>query len=296
MIEINGYRLLKTLGNQKKRKFNNVYLAEKNGQKLVIKQIKKNVPKYVLECFLQESKLSFSQKNLPQQLDFFQDDCNFYAVSLYKEGTPLNELLQNISSKKRKEIAKRLPSLVFPLLSEFHNMGIYHLDLKPSNLIVTNPNSIDEIHIIDFGMGIIKGHEVERKTLFALGYAAPELVLNRLNLVNETTDYYAIAAILWQILTGKFPFGHANPSMITNLQITYPFPDDTLITKTQLELLRKLGQKHKFQLPPNQYTLTDLDRFLKGAIISRDINIQEFILQWEESFLKRKLWKRMFSN
>lgn len=91
----------------------------------------------------------------------------------------------------------------------FHRRDTLHQDIKPDNVIVGRNGAV----IIDFGSCYVAGvHEVassfERdKILGTLTYSAPEYRCG--GNVGMHSDQYSIAVILYEMLTGKLPFGEA---------------------------------------------------------------------------------------
>lgn len=93
-----------------------------------------------------------------------------------------------------------------------HSRSILHRDIKPSNVLVS-PN-IDEVRLIDFGVGILVEEAVERARLtkteqqFGDAFAAPELLENAKTL-DPTIDVYSIGSVWFWLLCGKSPKGVA---------------------------------------------------------------------------------------
>lgn len=101
-----------------------------------------------------------------------------------------------------------------------HAHGVIHRDLKPQNVMV---GPFGEVLVMDWGVAKLKeGEDVERAptsppipasdqatahgTIVGTpAYMAPEQKAGRLDLVDESTDVYALGAILHFILTGRAP-------------------------------------------------------------------------------------------
>lgn len=91
-----------------------------------------------------------------------------------------------------------------------HKEGLVHRDIKPSNLFL---GADGELRLGDFGLV----HDSEATHLTATGaalgtlsYAAPEQFLG--GEVHPSVDSYALAGVLYEMLTGTPPFGHAEAS------------------------------------------------------------------------------------
>ncbi len=85
-------------------------------------------------------------------------------------------------------------------LEHMHGKGVYHGDLKPSNILVTEQY---EVKIIDYGTAWIRGQPKDR-VQGTLEYMAPEQASART--VDERTDLYNFGATLYRKLTNH----HAN--------------------------------------------------------------------------------------
>ena len=77
-----------------------------------------------------------------------------------------------------------------------HRRGIYHGDLKPSNIMVTKTG---RVKLIDFGTAWIKGQEKGR-VQGTPSYMAPEQGSDRI--VDERTDIYNFGATMYRMFTG----------------------------------------------------------------------------------------------
>jgi eukaryotic-like serine/threonine-protein kinase len=86
-------------------------------------------------------------------------------------------------------------------LVHMHRRGIYHGDLKPSNIMVTRSG---RVKLIDFGTAWIKGQEKGR-VQGTPSYMAPEQASDRV--VDDRTDIYNFGATMYRMFTGRY----ANP-------------------------------------------------------------------------------------
>ena len=89
----------------------------------------------------------------------------------------------------------------------FHRKDTLHQDIKPDNIMIGKRGPV----IIDFGSCWVAGMEeagapFERdKILGTLDYSAPEYRCG--SSVNERADQFSIAIIMYELITGKHPFG-----------------------------------------------------------------------------------------
>jgi eukaryotic-like serine/threonine-protein kinase len=83
-------------------------------------------------------------------------------------------------------------------LTHMHRRGVFHGDLKPSNIMLSKAS---QVKLIDFGTAWIKGEEKNR-VQGTPQYIAPESVNERV--VDARTDIYNFGATMYRMFTGRF--------------------------------------------------------------------------------------------
>jgi len=112
-----------------------------------------------------------------------------------------------------------------------HNEGIFHLDLKPANLLFKLTDTGLMVKIIDFGLAQVAtslGDDVSRRTRSGLtqfgqaivagtyDYAPPEqLGDNQYGQPSAKSDLYAFSATLYRLMTAESP-RHLNPKRLAD--------------------------------------------------------------------------------
>jgi tetratricopeptide (TPR) repeat protein/predicted Ser/Thr protein kinase len=91
-----------------------------------------------------------------------------------------------------------------------HRNLIVHRDLKPANILV---NKDGEVKLLDFGTASLTGGSANNPTVTRLRmltprYASPEQL--RGERVNIATDVFSLGVVLYELLTGAWPFGDPN--------------------------------------------------------------------------------------
>ena len=285
------YRIVQRLGNQKQRKFGDVFLVEDKltGESGTMKVVAKSGNELREARLRAEADFTFDHPQLPKTLYVFESETELVVVKSYFQGIPLDTFLKSVKSKHKPAFLLQLLEQLKPVFEELNSQQIVHLDIKPSNIIINGNIEKFAVYLIDFGMAMDTNSIDHRSTLFPLGYAAPELLLNRLHLIDQRTDLFALGIVLWQSFTGKLPLLHPNPSITTNLQLTHPLPDHDDIPKRYLPILKRMCAKYSFGVPPNQLPSDTMDSYLKEAMNQRYLNLEEVIIDWK-SALEKKNW------
>ena len=153
--------------------------------------------------------------NLVKVYEFFEENGTAYYMMDYIEGESLRTKLNREGVLSESLVLKYLQQLL-PALETAHKQNIWHLDIKPENIMV---DRYGHVYLIDFGASKHVEPNSTLTTSLALaytpGYCPPEL----LDLSNETpeyylqaikdigpwTDIYALGATIYNLLTDSIP-------------------------------------------------------------------------------------------
>ncbi|MET0342563.1 MAG: serine/threonine-protein kinase [Polyangiales bacterium] len=109
-----------------------------------------------------------------------------------------------------------------------HDAGIIHRDIKANNVMISNGEP-RVIKLLDFGIAKMLGGEANGKGLTEpgarLGTAhnmAPEQI--RSEKLDGRADIYALGVVLFQLLTGEYPFNAPDPRQIALMHLQSPPP------------------------------------------------------------------------
>jgi serine/threonine protein kinase len=277
-----------------KRKFGHTarVVHKATNEQGVLKMIDKSkVSPETIEQLRVESSLSFTEKGLPEIRAIFENDNYFSFVKRYQEGIHWQTYVDTLSDTDfYAHLPKALLQLV-ELLHKVHQKGYLHGDIKPSNVLINANSPIDfQMELIDFGLSFTIGAKKEANHPFSLGFAPPELMLNKLELANETTDFYSLAISIYTLITGEIPLVHPNPELFINLQLTHPLIQNSKIPKSVFELIEKMTQKPQFSIPPNQMEVETVEEILKTSIKQRlnYLELRDYLSNME---IKKKWFK-----
>ena len=141
--------------------------------------------------------------------DLFDENGTTYYAMDYIEGQSLARRLKVDRSPlpEREVMTVILPQLL-DALATVHAAGIWHLDLKPDNIMQTPGGNIV---LIDFGAS--KQPHVEDGALqlssttnyLTKGYAPSEQMAGKMEKYGPWTDFYALGATLFNLLTNECP-------------------------------------------------------------------------------------------
>jgi Nif-specific regulatory protein len=92
-------------------------------------------------------------------------------------------------------------------LHHIHHLGIIHLDLKPSNILVDERGNAK---IMDFGVAVESRQVLDRQIRGSLHYMAPEVL--KQDRVDSRADLYSLGMTLYETVTGALP-GYGRPSI-----------------------------------------------------------------------------------
>ena len=288
------YTIIKPLGLQSKRKFGSVFLIQNKFtlEFAVLKSLVKNDTNHNLqERLLKEAEFFFDCPGLPKTIELHESETEITLIKSYSAGIPFDEYWYSLKSKKRIQFVHVFLPKIVELLKILQIQSIVHCDLKPSNIIINVENEEIDVSLIDFGMALKTTEINKRQTLFPLGYAAPELLLNQLDIIDHRTDQFSLGIIIWKLFTDKLPLTHPNPSIFTNLQLTHPLPDDVELPKGFYPILLKMCNKHQFKTAPNHISREERRVCLLEGINKRYESYDEMLCAFQTiSNRKRFYW------
>lgn len=286
------YALTGELGKGHSVKFGRIFsgVSKLTGEPVVLKFVSKNGNLAAIERLRNESQFNFKSEGLPNIIDYLETDNECILVRNFQTGQILSEYWKKLSKNERVPFLIELIQLLNSLFDELKRHHVVHCDIKPSNILIRKDLGKLHVAIIDFGLGIKICEPHDRKLIFPLGFAAPELLLNYLELVDQRTDQFALGVTIWFLFTEQLPLSHPNPSIYTNLQLTHPLPDHSKLPKGFYNILNKMTNKHSFRTSPNLMSREEINSCLRKGIDNRYSSLSEVIADLEKIPEKKKNW------
>jgi len=158
-----------------------------------------------VQLFLREARAAaaLNHRNIVTLFDADQENDNYYITMELLEGLPFDAILKKRGRLIPRDTA-RLGVQVATGLQYAHEQRIVHRDIKTANLYFTKDRTVK---IMDFGLAKMI-EEVRRSTTVVGGtpyYMAPEQAAG--DSVDHRADLYAFGVTLFELLTGRVPFG-----------------------------------------------------------------------------------------
>jgi serine/threonine protein kinase len=214
-----------------------VYLAEHPviGKKVAMKAIHPELSKNsdVVSRFITEAKAvnQIGHEHIVDIADFGNtSDGEFYFVMEYLQGESLSDRL-----KREKRIplgqAMAISAQIADALNASHQQGIIHRDLKPENIFLCHRGANREfVKVLDFGLAKLTQNDQKvthkTRTGSVMGtpyYMSPEQCEGKTE-IDYRADIYSLGVLIFEMLTGKVPFGGEGYGEIIVKHVTMPPP------------------------------------------------------------------------
>jgi len=149
--------------------------------------------------------------NLVNVLDFgTSEEGEPYLVMEHLEGEDLERRVRRAGSVPLANAVK-IARQVSSALAVVHSKGIVHRDLKPANIfLVQVPGEPDFVKVLDFGVSKIKAARTKltdaSTVLGTPEYMSPEQASGTGEEIDHRADQWALACIVWEMLSGRTPF------------------------------------------------------------------------------------------
>ena len=219
--QVDGYIIEREVG---RGGMGRVYLAHHGvtSQKVALKML---LPQLLGDArlkarFINEAKVlaRLEHPNLVQLLGFIDSPQAAFIVMPFVAGVTLDRVIQR-EGRLALSQAFDLFSQMCEGLAHMHRHGVMHRDLKPSNVLVQEDG---RVRITDFGIARAVGSEkltMEGMVVGTAEYLAPEQASGSTR-DDVRSDQYAVAILLYELLTGRVPFRHPSAAKVLVKQVS----------------------------------------------------------------------------
>ena len=149
---------------------------------------------------------SLSNPHIVKVYDLFEENGTAYYVMDYVDGENLSARLKRTNAPLAEFAVRNYLNQILDGLEAIHNEGMFHLDIKPANIMV---DSHDVVKLIDFGaskqQSTVGGATMSTGISYTNGYAPSEQMAQSYDKFGPWTDFYALGATMYKLLTNQDP-------------------------------------------------------------------------------------------
>lgn len=230
----------------------------------------------VAKRFLQEARTATQIKhpNVAILYDFSQlADGSFYMVWEHIDGQDVGTWLRDRGPFPAR-LAVQLAAQALHGLDAIHGAGVIHRDISPDNLMITrDAKGRYQVKIID--LGLAKALEAdgtsdlteEGSFLGKMRYCSPEQAEEDAPDLDQRSDIYSLAVVLYEMICGRPPFDSESPHGLLIKRLTEdPLPltgrnPEVMVPETlDRVVLKGLEKSRERRYPSAQAFLAELER------------------------------------
>lgn len=149
-----------------------------------------------------------------------------YIVMEYVEGETLRDVL-NREAPMPPSRALEIMEPVLAALAAAHNAGLVHRDVKPENVLISDPG---QIKVADFGLAKAVSSQTNTATqgllIGTVSYLPPELVMS--GQADARSDVYSAGVVLFELLTSRKPHTGDTPIQIAYAHVHRNVPPPSI--------------------------------------------------------------------
>ncbi|OBG35118.1 hypothetical protein A5672_21810 [Mycobacterium alsense] len=180
--------------------------------------------------FVREADLAagLSHPNIVRVHDRGEERGRFWISMAYVPGTDVGRLVgENYPGGMPLDEVVPIVGAVASALDYAHHRGLLHRDVKPANILLTDPDGqARRVFLADFGIARriddATGLTATNMTVGTAAYAAPEQLKGEP--IDGRADQYALACTAFHLLTGAQPYVGSTPAVVIGQHVKAPPP------------------------------------------------------------------------
>ncbi len=163
--------------------------------------------KYYVQILFDEARIcmQLSHKHIVRLHNLQESRGHYYIIMEFIDGCTFKDIL-SVHGKLPSETVLQVLNVAADALGHAHRNKIFHRDLKPHNLMLTNDGVLK---IIDFGIACLAGSRNRFEVSGTPYYMSPEVLNGQPQ--DERVDIYSLGVVIHELLTGDVPFGDEPP-------------------------------------------------------------------------------------
>jgi serine/threonine protein kinase len=217
----------------------------------------------ILNRFQREARhvAALNHNNIVKIHDFDVAGSLYYMVMEFIDGPTLKAQIKTYRAQGQLVAIPEAVDIIRQVgqaLEYAHSHGVIHRDIKPANVMIEGGG---RVILTDFGLAKILSGPQFTTTGALVGtpaYMSPEQGLGKPG--DARSDIYSLGAMLYQLITGRFPFTAETPLAIVFKHINAPLPWPRTVNPDIPENLEKVIVKAMAKNPEERYQ--DVGQFL----------------------------------
>jgi len=190
--------------------------------------------------------------------DLFEENGTVYYVMDYIEGESLRDVQKRTGIPFSEQEVLSILSQMLDALNTIHQHGLLHMDIKPANIMIDQSGKCT---LIDFGASkqsaASDGATTSSTLAYTPGYAPVEQIGGSSDRWGPWTDFYALGATLYNLLTNENP---GNLDIEEDGEAAFKFPP-AVSSSTRLLIQWLMSPKRKDR-PQNEGAIRNCMRQL----------------------------------
>ncbi len=215
----------------------------------------KRLNQKMIERFLREAKTAarLDSPYIVKIHDIGQVDDIYFIVMELVDGSAFSDMIQDDVVPTPMQLSERLGIFrqVLEAVSYAHENQVIHRDLKPDNIMI---NKNGRVKVMDFGLAFFQGHHSLTEVGQVMGtaaYVSPEQAQGKVT--DCRTDIYSLGVILFEIITGSWPFNATNPLDMFRKVAEMPPPAPSTMNPTISPELEQIVLRMLAKNPDERY-------------------------------------------